>query len=187
MNKRSRSGFAIAALGLLHASTAAWAQSVGSLRVTFDGGGTIAALPISSWSVLCASAGIILSVAIYRLRRRGRETSSLRSWALLAVLTGGMAGALYFGTLAHEVSAQVSPTPFALVSSPATIVISGVPSTYLATNESGSTITLTAMSIDNRASCENIAIPPTTCSIGTQLAPGASCLIGVTYMLPPCV
>ena len=165
----------------------AHSQSYGSLEVTFQGPQTapIAGVPISPWIVGCIAVGVAL-LASNELWRSGNGKSTTR-W--LAVLAFGLAAgdALHPGLFWQQAQAQVSPIPFPLIASPATITVEGVPSTYLATNQTGTNITLTRVVPLTPVTCEAITLPITTCLIGTVLAPAESCTILLSYMPQPCL
>lgn len=163
-------------------------QTFGSLEVRFQGGpaAPIAGVPISPWIVGCIAVGLALlaSNALWRTRN---AKSTTRVW--LAVLAFALAAgdAFHSGSFLEQAQADVPAIPFPLVASPATITIESVPGSYLATNETGATITLTRVIPINPATCEAIYVTPTSCLIGTVLAPAQSCTISLTYMFEPCI
>lgn len=177
---------ALATVGALFVG-GAHSQSFGSLEVTFQGGqaAPIAGVPISPWIVACIAVGVALlaSKALWR-GRNGKSTT--RSWLAVFAFTLAAGDAFHSGSFWEQAQAVVTPVPFPLVTSPATISIDAVSSTYLVTNQTTAPITITRMTILNRVTCEAISTPPTTCLMGTVLAPAQSCVIGVSYMFEPC-
>jgi hypothetical protein len=171
MSSKSLS-FAAAAIALL-VSNALFAQAPPTVVITFS---DPIVVPLDMWSAVAA--GLLIAAAGYAyFRHRGvARFGRFSAWlAVIAAAAGTVIGASRLDVIAT--AQAIAPTLF-LTSSPASIVVVGVPQLIQAQNATGRTITILSVTLLNPL--PNQSIQPTegtNCAQGLVLPAGNSCLV----------
>ncbi|MEO6929674.1 MAG: midcut-by-XrtH protein [Casimicrobiaceae bacterium] len=157
------------AVSLTLFAASAMAQSGPTLEIDF----TSIVVPLSpALSALIAIA--LAGLGAYALRRT-RGNGRAASWILFVLAALPLAAQVGHVTLVSEAKA-LPVANFPMASSPTFEPVSF--GTYNAINQTGTTITLTVIQVNNGAGVL-IYAPNTTCAVGMALPPGASCAVFV--------
>lgn len=172
VKRKSLIGIGLAVYGAIGAN-GAFAQSVmQTLTLTFP---EPAPVPIGGWTA--AAIAVVLALAGgFLLRHRLPHGAWFGPAVLLAV------GTLLAVQPIRSAQAIITPTPLNLVTSPATLQFTfpGAPAqtNVLVTNDTGGTTTI--LSIVLSPGPYSFLALPNPCTVGLVLAPGATCMIGLT-------
>ena len=152
-------------------AASAMAQPVPQLEIDF----VSATLPLSPLLTLLIAV-TVGTLGIYALRRAHARTGPAATM-VVALAAGALAALVTQWQPISDATAKLVTQPLPLTVSPAivTVALGG----YQAINATGANITLTAVRLDNPQGGEFVETPPTTCTVGLTLAPGASCIVFV--------
>jgi hypothetical protein len=175
---RVGSRIALAAAALPGFAPVASAQSSENLIVAFTQGGASQAVPLSPGLTIAIAIALALTAWVI-LRRRVPRGNRLLAWLLgLCAAALAVAGA---ERAISEAQAVLPPAGIALSVSPGMLQLNTYwqsnvnPLTVTVTNSTGNTVRITSVSTDNT----NLYLlsTPTTCTVGTSLAPQAQCTV----------